>query len=240
MKNMKYSIVTAIIYLCSFWGCKQLTRSIEDTLHPHDTVTVRKANKEALKGPDIESIIDSQIQVITSVVETHTSQHIEIHVEGKNSKFLSDSATLDKAEQMLRQLPQYAGKEMLVYQSIHFYDDGTINIMLQHPDNPAYADKYSYAKGKWSEPAPVQLSAKDDMKSKMVPLDKISFTNAFKVAKIYNKKALQVEGARPATSVYISIWNNQIRWFPATINGSRERWSINFNENGTLSSFSRD
>jgi hypothetical protein len=81
---------------------------------------------------------------------------------------------------------------------------------------------------------------RDDIKGRLVSLNKVRFVNAAKVAEIYNKKAQEIEGAKPLTSTYLTIWNNQIRWYPTTINGSRERYSIQFNDDGSLKSFKQD
>ncbi|SDG43673.1 hypothetical protein SAMN05421827_106216 [Pedobacter terrae] len=50
------------------------------------------------------------------------------------------------------------------------------------------------------------------------------FEDAWQVIKIYNEKVAQIEGAVPTNSVYISIWDNDMRWFPRSINGTRERF----------------
>ncbi|SDK55807.1 hypothetical protein SAMN04487898_109127 [Pedobacter sp. ok626] len=234
---MRYFLTVTSICLFSFFGCNQVNKSIQETLHPLDTTT-RKIINKGIERPDIKKIIDSQITMVNSMIQTHTNQHIEVHLDGESKKFLSDRRGLEKAEEELRQLPQYAGKEIFIYQSIHFYDDGSINVMLQHPANPMYVDQYSYKEGEWLAPVPVQLSARAEAANRMVPLDSISFITAFKVAKNYNQKVNEVEGAKPINSVYASIWDKRIRWFPATINGSRERYSIEFNSDGSLKRFS--
>lgn len=237
---MKYIILIPVTCLLTLLGCKQVTNTIKETFRPLDTARVVKTEQKKTAPPDVNASIESQIQTVNSIIQTHTSRHIEIHIDKKDKQFLSSPSGLEKAEKMLRNLPAYAGKEILIYQSIHFYGDGSINVMLKHPTQPAYVDKYSFANGKWSAPSPVQLSAKEDINSKMVPLDKIRFKHAYQVARLYNEKALTIEGAKPTTTVYVSIWDNKMRWFPSVINGSRERYSISFNEDGSLKQFSRD
>lgn len=68
----------------------------------------------------------------------------------------------------------------------------------------------------------------------------MDFAAAQKVIQIYNEKAAEIEGAKPTTSVYISIWDNGMRWFPSTINGSCERYDLQFNNDGTLKSFRQE
>ena len=155
----------------------------------------------------------------------------------KARKGMLSASQLAQAEEKLRQLPQYRDREIVVYESVHFYEDGSIKLALQHPENPKYVDAYQYKDGYWSEPKPVQAR---NIERRTFPLSKINFADAHKIMQIYNDKAAQVEGAKPTTSAYISIWDDGMRWFPSTINGSRERYDIQFNNNGTLKSFRQE
>ncbi|MBO9584934.1 MAG: hypothetical protein J7574_12310 [Flavobacterium sp.] len=203
-----------LVIVCLFlFSCEQITKSIDDTLKPNDSV----AEKEIENTPSVS-----------------------VQSEKTATNLLTDIPTLKKAEEELKKLPQYKGKKMFVYSMLYFYNDGRINALLQHPENPKYIDTYEFKDGKWSEPIPLQVSIRDDIKGRLVSLNKISFANAAKVAQIYNEKAEEVEGAQPTTSVYISIWKNEVKWYPTTINGSRERYLIQFNEDGSLKEFKQD
>nr|WP_199000096.1 hypothetical protein [Flavobacterium sp. ASV13] len=229
---------TIIMLICSslFLSCEQVSKSINETFEANDTVVsqeIQKPNPE----PEVNTQGDVQ-QIVKTVLETHSVTHT--HTEGKSVDLLTDTAALKKAEEALRKLPQYAGKEIFIYSTLYFYNDGLINVMLQHPENPKYVDIYDYKDGKWSEPKPLQLSVRDNVQKRLVPLNTIKFANVAKVTAIYNKKAEGVEGAKPLTSAYVSIWDNKMRWYPSNINGSRERYSIEFNDDGTLKSFKQD
>lgn len=154
--------------------------------------------------------------------------------EVKAKKGVLSIPDLTLAEAQLKKLPQYQNKEIMVYQSVHFYDNGSINLMLQHPVNPKYVDAYEYRDGAWSAPKPVLAR---DIERRTFPLSGMHFEDARKVIKNYNIKATQVEGAEPTSDAYITIWDNNMRWNPRTINGSRERYDIQFNNDGTLKSF---
>ena len=155
----------------------------------------------------------------------------------KARKGILSASQLARAEEKLRQLPQYRDREIVVYESVHFYEDGSIKLALQHPENPKYVDAYQYKDGYWSEPKPVQAR---NIARRTFPLSKINFADAHRVMQIYNDKAAQVEGAKPTTTAYISIWDDGMRWFPSTINGSRERYDLQFNNDGTLKSFRQE
>jgi len=231
-------LILLIICGSFFLSCDQISKSIDETFKPGDTLVGKEKQKPALDAsrndqPDVQTIINS-------VIEQHKTVQSQIHVESKNVNFLTNTGKLEKAEEALRKLPQYAGKEIFVYSIAYFYDDGVINIMLQHPANPKYVDSYDYKDDKWSGPRPVQLSVKDDVQKRLVSLNKIKFVNVAKMTGIYNKKALEIEGAQPITSAYVSIWGNEVQWYPTNINGSRERYSIQFNEDGSLRTFKQD
>lgn len=155
----------------------------------------------------------------------------------KAKKGILSATALEKAEDQLKNLPRYRNKEILLYQSVHFYDNGSINLMLQHPVNPKYIDAYEYRDGAWSAPKPVLAT---DIERRTFPLDEIHFADAHRVIQVYNDRAAQVEGAKPTSDAYITIWDNRMRWAPRTINGTRERYDIQFNNNGTLKSFRQE
>lgn len=247
----KFSLM---IICCSIlWSCKQINKSIEETFKPSDTIAAHKSIKPvAPKAVDVDALIDSNIKAVDSTVQAmvksitkgkvtiNTKQYTQKYTEHKKGGFLRDVTALKRAETALKKLPQYAGKEIFLYSTIYFYDDGRILTALRHPENPKYVDKYAYENGVWSGPEPQQLSVRDNVESRLLSLSKVDFADVAKVNHTYNEKAAQVEGAKPETTVYISIWDNEPRWFPTTINGSRERYSIQFNTDGTLKTYRRD
>lgn len=219
-------------------SCEQVTKTIEETFKPNDTLVQKEKEKEnTIPETTVNTQIDVE-QIIKTAIETHSVGHI--HTEGKNVNFLTDTNELEKAEEALRKLPQYAGKEIFIYSTLYFYNYGLINVMLQHPTNPKYVDIYDYKDGKWSEPKPLQLSVRDEVQKRLVSLNKIKFVNVAKVTATYNEKAKEIEGAKPLTSAYVSIWDNKMRWYPSSINGSRERYSIQFNDDGSLKAFKQE
>ncbi|RPD41332.1 hypothetical protein EG028_11025 [Chitinophaga barathri] len=233
--------LTVLIFCsCLFLACNQVSRSVQETFHPTDTPVLAKPAVTTIPTPI--QFPTNQAQTVTSAtitIETHTSTttHTHRHTEGKNVRFLTDGNRLNKAEEALKKLPQYAGKEIFIYSSIHFYKDGSIHALLRHPENPDYIDKYIYRNGAWSAPKPEQVTNKDRIRTRLISLDRIRFSNAAKVARALQEKTREVEGAKPVTSVYISIWDNGMRWFPSTINGSRDRYSLQFSEDGELKKF---
>ncbi|WP_034670149.1 hypothetical protein [Chryseobacterium populi] len=232
--------VAIMICFFLFTGCEQVSKSIKDTFQPKvDTIAVEKQQIPDPVPYDaaVERQIEDAQRLVETVLEKHTKAHVQ-YIEGKNTDFLTNEKKLNRAEEALKKLPQYLGKEIFIYSSIHFYNEGKIRVMLQHPQNPEYIDNYVYENETWSDPE--QLSVKDNIRSRLISLQKISFTNVAKAASVYNEKIKQIEGAEPITGIYISVWDNNLRWSPASINGSRERYSIELNQNGTLKKFERE
>jgi hypothetical protein len=245
---------------CLLLSCKQVVRSVEETFHPVALPVVDSPSSVQHFSMDSSFSITIETETITQHIEKREDSSFSVTIETdadipssiqrridstlsvtikKRSSSLGESSLLI-AEKALRDLPQYAGKEIFIYSSLHFYNDGSIRTMLQHPENPEYIDNYVYQNGVWSAPNPEQVSIKDRITSRLVPLDKIQFATAAKVAQTYNEKAAKIEGAKPLTSVYISIWDNRIRWYPSAINGSREKWAIEFDTDGELKRFERE
>jgi hypothetical protein len=243
MKALNSFMITLVVCSLTFLGCKQITKSVRDTFKP-------KPNPpEVSKPAQVQQVIDSttsqaimlmQKQLTTALTKVHVTTHSARPVPVKSKDFLTNTTALKKAEASLRNLPQYRGKEIFIYRSVHFYDDGSIHIMLRHPENPDYVDSYEYQDGVWSKPKPEQLSVNVDIASRSVSLNEVNFTSIANITRLYNEKAAQIEGARPTTNAYMVVWDKVIRWYPGTINGSRERYSIEFNNDGTLKNFRQD
>lgn len=213
-----------ILWAFAFLSCRQISKSIDETINPVDSV----AGKQKQDYP-----------LSTTSTTTSTTHSVE-HRVGESIGFLSDTLKLLEAEVLLKKLPQYAGKEIFVYSSISFFDDGRIFVALRHPTNPKYVDNYQYEQGRWTDPKPQQLSVTDHLEDRLAPLSQVSFVNVARISDVFNRKASEIEGAKSANHIYLNIWNNIIKWFPTSISGSRERYSIEFNADGTLKSFKQE
>lgn len=222
--NMRYILAAALIM--GSMSCKPIRQSIHDTLY----------GSPAKSQPSDNTIRVEQHSSTTVIV--NSSSHQERNTTGEN--FLGNAAALAAAENALRNLPAFAGKQIAVYEAVHFYDDGRINLELQHPTRPDYIDTYRFNKGSWQEPAPVQLSVHDDIKAGLVNLDKVHFTNVANVYNNYRLKAHSIEGVAPLTHIYAIIRGDSITWYPRSISGSRERYFISFTADGSIDRYYRE
>ncbi|NLR77403.1 hypothetical protein [Chitinophaga eiseniae] len=216
--NMRYILAAALIM--GSMSCKPLRQSIHDTLYGSPA-----------KGPTSDNTTRVEQHSSTTII-VNSSTH-QVH-SSSGGNFLRNAAALAAAESALRNLPAFAGKQIAVYEAIHFYDDGRINLELQHPTRPDYIDAYRFNKGSWEEPAPVQLSVHDDIKAGLVNLDKVHFINVANVYNNYRLKADSIEGVAPLTHIYAIIRGDSITWYPRSISGSRERYFISFTATGNI------
>lgn len=291
MKNLKHiSLIILLALLCL--GCQHISKSIDETFHPNDSLvkayykkhsfasngaytdtikttltidtlrhqekiviingdtitTTNMESKAKLLFEDIEKLKQKQSPTAAKAMQKRVNDFLkEMNLPHISPKSPTEEKTLKKArkgilnaselagaQEKLKQLPQYQGKEIFLYESVHFYQDGSVNLALQQPANPAYVDAYRYQHGEWSAPKAVLAR---NIPRRIFPLSKINFADALKVVSTYNEKAAQVEGAEPTATVYISIWDGGMRWFPGTMTGNRVRYDIQFNNDGSLKSF---
>ena len=220
--------------LLGFSSCESINNSISDTFKEPDS------KKESEKVPPDKpirakmAIPHSTSESVAPIKETE-----EIAQKKAATNFLIDSDALAKAEQELKALPEFRGKTIHVYQSVHFYDDGRISIKVQNPASPDYVDQYDYRNAQWNTPKPVKIYLHDKLSENLVTLNRVSFTIIAKIIRTYNEKAKTVVGAKPADHSYAYISKGRIKWYPSTITGDRESYQIRFNENGTLQHYER-
>lgn len=225
------------MFTVAFAGCEPVANSIKETFEPDRPVLAVRPNPAA-----VAETTRAQVSVSFSTSST-TETTTTTSARGRaKAGFLGDTERLVKAEAALKSLPQFDGKELFLYNSAHFYDDGRIMLNLRQPQNPRYVDAYHYRDGKWSEPKPVQLSVRDEerLSTKSVSLNDIHFTAVANIQKVFKEKAAEIEGAEAATTIYLIVWDGKVRWYPLSINGSRERYGIEFNVDGTLKRFKRE
>lgn len=247
MRLQKLTGVIVIVMMCI--SCNQFRESIHDTLYGSDTDSSYKTkpanqDEETTTTSGSETSVSAQISSSTTTTTTtieHRNGTTIIHnSRTTNSGFLSDAIALLNAENELRALPAFAGKTIYLYKAIHFYNDGRINVNVQHPQNPAYIDEYNYSNGKWEGPKPVQLSVHDDISKALLKLDNVCFVCASVVYNNYNRKAREVEGAAMPAHIYGVFNANRLTWYPQSINGSREKYFISFNQSGGVKDYHRE
>ncbi len=247
MRLQKLTGLTMILMLCV--SCNQFRESIHDTLYGSDTDSSYKnlpANQDgetttsSNSGTSTSAHMSISTTTTTTTIEHRNGTTIIHNSRTRNSGFLSDAIALLNAENALRALPAFAGKSIYLYKAVHFYNDGRINVNVQHPQHPEYIDEYNYRNGKWEGPKPVQLSVHDNITRSLINLDHVCFVCASVVYGNYNRKAREVEGAESPAHIYGIIGAGKLTWYPQSINGSREKYFISFNQSGGVKEYYRE
>lgn len=171
-------------------------------------------------------------------IPTQTSSETEkVEVVGS---ILNNADALKKAEESLKNLPNLKGKEIRVFQDIHFYGDGRIMLDIQDPNNPNNVDNYVFRNGSWEAPQPVQISGEGDMSANTFSLNQFPFESVAKIYKQLEDKAKEIEGAKISDHIYgtLSVIHQEVK-VNTNIDGSREKWLGYFKPDGSLIEFKK-
>ncbi len=176
--------------------------------------------------------------------DNNESEATEDNAQPASSNFLADAAALQKAEDELKALPQFGGKELSVFQDVRFYGGKRprITVEVQDPNNPDNIDHYEYENGKWSEPQPVQISGGGDMKDNVTPLAQVKFATVAEIAKAWSEKAKEVGAAETELDyAFFSLFvpTQKRSWRTSTIETDRAKYSLDFKLDGTVESFEK-
>ena len=185
----------------------------------------------------------SALPVYASQIE-QASAPAEVKPAVSSGNFLADAAALQAAEDALKALPQFGGKPVNVFQTIHFYGGShpRITVDIQDPGKPDNIDHYEFEDGKWGDPVPVRISGDGRMKDNVFPLNEIKFANIAKIAQTFSEKATEV-GAEETTvdHVYYSLFvpTGEKKWYTSDIKTPRAEYEFEFNKDGSLKSFKK-
>ena len=154
----------------------------------------------------------SALPVYASQIE-QASAPAEVKPAVSSGNFLADAAALQAAEDALKALPQFGGKPVNVFQTIHFYGGShpRITVDIQDPGKPDNIDHYEFEDGKWGDPVPVRISGDGRMKDNVFPLNEIKFANIAKIAQTFSEKATEV-GAEETTVDHVLFTVCANRW----------------------------
>ena len=167
---------------------------------------------------------------------------------GPSSRFIENKAKTGNAEQQLRNLPGLRGKQLYLYRSASFYDDGRIYLTLQSPDTPSHIDDYEYhvhaLRSGWDGPYPYKLDQSDyPLQRFLIPLDSVTFADGSKIVQAYNAKAISVGSNETQSMVEFTMTNpNEWGWkYEDEIRGGNSRetviYKIIFNRDASLQYF---
>lgn len=155
----------------------------------------------------------------------------------ERSNRLFDADYLLAARQALEQMPALAGHRLTVFHSIHFYDDGRINLDLVDPQQPTHVDSYHFERGQWRKGDPVdpqRFAPTITLRRSSTALANIDFEAVPRVA-----QALQAQrNALMATPgdvghVYVIVRKGgKLVWLPDEVAGDRQSARLSFDAQG--------
>jgi hypothetical protein len=155
------------------------------------------------------------------------------------NNFIADDVRLNQIQAELKNLPQFKGKKLMLYNGIYLYKSGNkwvINIRIQNPDIPENVDSYSYKDGAWQMPTPEREPRLDGDVSYLCSLDKVSFSAAKKVYETAAEKLKEIEGAEAVSSIHFSYnyyKKENAEWY-TNIRGARNDYRLKFDINGNF------
>lgn len=174
-------------------------------------------------------------EAVTNIPTQSSSETEKIEVLGN---ILNNADALKKAEEALKNLPNLKGKDIRVFQDIHFYGDGRIMLDIQDPNNPNNVDNYVFRNGVWEAPQPVQIYGDGDMSANMFSMSQ--FPSVAKIYKQLEDKPKEIEGAKISDHVYgtLSVIHQEVK-VNTNIDGTREKWLGYFKPDGSLIEFKK-
>ena len=150
---------------------------------------------------------------------------------------LFDAAYLLAARQALEQLPALAGHRLTVFHSIHFYDDGRINLDLVDPQQPAHVDSYHFEHGQWRKGDPVnpqRFGPSITLHRSSTALANVDFEAVSRVAQaLQAQRNALMDTPGEVGHVYVIVRKGgTLVWLPDEVAGDRQSVRLSFDAQG--------
>jgi hypothetical protein len=153
------------------------------------------------------------------------------------SNRLFDADHLLAARQALEELPALAGHRLTVFHSIHFYDDGRINLDLVDPQQPSRVDSYHFERGQWRKGDPVnpqRFAPTITLRRSSTALANIDFEAVPRVAQALQAQRNALMGTPGEVGhVYVIVRKGgTLAWLPDEVTGDRQSAHLSFDAQG--------
>nr|WP_313288871.1 hypothetical protein [Stenotrophomonas pavanii] len=150
---------------------------------------------------------------------------------------LFDADYLLAARQALEQMPALAGHRLTVFHSIHFYDDGRINLDLVDPQQPTHVDSYHFERGQWRKGDPVdpqRFAPTITLRRSSTALANIDFEAVPRVAQALQAQRNALMGTPGDVGhVYVIVRKGgTLAWLPDEVAGDRQSARLSFDAQG--------
>ena len=219
----RYSTIAVLLSVLFMTSCKDLRKSIDETLHP--------VEQKKTAPTDSNSASSSTTFSSSSVFSSGSEQNFK--------SIFESGARLDSIQQALYNMPGLKGKKLFFMAGLYFYDyqGGMISVDLQDPNNPENVDTYTYSNGEWDIQKPVKITGNPHFPLKMLlmPLDEIRFSTAKKVYDIAWEKTKAIEGVERTQHVYFSqIKAVHVKEWYVMVRTDRHDYRITFDVDGNF------
>ncbi len=150
-----------------------------------------------------------------------------------------------KAISELQEKPGLKDKDIQIFHNVIITEQeglgNYIDINILVPDSKDKVDNYQYKNGKWSDPAPVQITGDGDMKDNVMPLSSIDFSKIPEIYRSAEEKAKSIEkGKVDKTLTYIYYIDERAYKAMIKIEGARESYTAMYDAKGKLLEMKKD
>lgn len=207
---------------------KNSTTAIDDSTLMRIIEMQLKSSGSELDNEAVLDLIRQQLK------QLHSSEN---QVRNTQANYVESAGKLDAIKADLQNLPQFKGKKIMMYRGIYMYKSGgdwIINISIQDPDKHENIDAYTYRDGKWQDPRPEQSPSRDELSEYLSPLSNFKFSAAQKVFTLSAQKAKDIEGAKPVENMHYYYRKGDRAEWEVYINGTRNRYTLNFDQEGNF------
>ena len=141
-------------------------------------------------------------------------------------------------------MPALSGHRLTVFHSIHFYDDGRINLDLVDPQQPTHVGSYHFERGQWRKGNPVnpqQFAPTISLQRSSTSLASIDFEAVPRVAQALQEQRNALQNpASEVGHVYVIVRKGgKLVWLPDEVAGDRESVRLQFDAQGNARGVSR-
>ncbi|WP_369939669.1 hypothetical protein [Xanthomonas medicagonis] len=213
-------------------------QSVRETLNaPSQQRDAVEAASEARATPARPLAIARPDTMPIAPVRQETEPSPPQDADARSGNLLFDRERLLAAKQALLAMPELEGRDVRVFDSIHAYDDGRINLKLLDPRQPGNMDEYNFKDGAWRKGAavnPRHLPRMINPASDNAPLQRIDFEGFYRVATALQeqRKALSAEPGQVDHLYLLIRRGGRLRWLPDDVDGDRTSVRVVFDAQG--------
>lgn len=172
----------------------------------------------------------------TAAIAATTTVETALPVRGNR---LFDREHLQTARLALEALPGLSGQRLTVFHTVHFYDDGRIDINLVDPQQAGHVDRYHYQRGQWRKGEavnPQQFAPTVSLHRSSTALANIDFDAVPRVAgalQAQRNAVMRLPAGVDQVQVIVRKGGTLV-WLPDEVAGDHQTVRLRFDARGNL------